>query len=160
MNRGPNTKKHILTIILSCLVLLIIGLVVWIVVVKLNQPEPLPDLPNDQLVSKMRDDIRTLDIDESMDYINYRLTQYQDEEIQYELKMMKVNVYLNYDQPEEALTASNDIKEDNLTPQQKMRLYHVLNQIYTKTKDEEKANEYLEKYQAMYKIIYGESKTE
>lgn len=161
MNRGSNTKKHILVIILSCLVALIIGLVVWIVVAKLNsKPEPINDLPNDQLFSKMREELRTLDIDESMDYINYRLTQYQNEEIQYELKMMKVNVYLNYDKPEDALAAATEISEENLTPQQKMRLYHVFYQSYAKIKNEEKAAEYLEKYQTMYNIIFGESKTE
>ncbi|MBQ7201971.1 hypothetical protein IJS18_01095 [Candidatus Saccharibacteria bacterium] len=161
MDKGSGTKKKILTIVLSFLILLIIGLAVGIVVMKLNSgPAKIDDLPNDQLVSKMLSDIRRLDVDESMDYINYRLTQYQDEEIQFELKMMKVNVYLNYDMPAEAITAAGDITEDALTPQQKMRYYHVLYQGYTKTGDEEKSIEYRDKYFTMYNIIYGESKTE
>ncbi len=73
---------------------------------------------------------------------------------------MKVNVYLNYDMPAEAITAAGDITEDALTPQQKMRYYHVLYQGYTKTGDEEKSIEYLDKYFTVYNIIYGESKTE
>ncbi|MBQ6138627.1 MAG: hypothetical protein IJI80_02990 [Methanobrevibacter sp.] len=118
MDKGSGTKKKILTIVLSFLILLIIGLAVGIVVIKLNSgPAKIDDLPIDQLVSKMLSDIRRLDVDESMDYINYRLTQYQDEEIQFELKMMKVNVYLNYDMPAEAITAAGDITEDALTPQ-------------------------------------------
>ena len=133
MDKGSGTKKKILTIVLSFLILLIIGLVIGIVVVKLNSgPAKIEDLPNDQLVSKMLSDIRRLNTEESIEYIDYRLTQYQDEEIQFELKMMKVNVYLNYDMPAEAITAAEAITEDTLAPQQKMRYYHVLYQGYAK----------------------------
>lgn len=147
-----NTKKS-LAIVLGILCVAIIGLVVGIVVVNTSVvTEEIKD--DDEIVNNVLVDILPMDVDEAEIYLDEKLKEYSDSYMQFKLKMMKINVYLNDNRPENAIVAATNIDDNYLDDEQKMDYYTALFKAYRQIGDAENEQFYIDKYLDVYNKVF------
>lgn len=156
-------EKHfgnkLLVGVLIFLAVVIIGLVAGIVVVKLQQNEDLSQgeitKSDDEITDEILAIIRPMTIEDSEKYLDEKLEEYKDTGLEFRIKMMKINVYVNGGYSADAIVAAADIDEDRLNNEDRMEYYMALNKAYRALGDEEEANYYRDKYFTIYDEVYG-----
>ena len=163
-------SNNALWIILGVLILLIIGLIIGIVVVKVNHKDTQPTIGDpamlsDEVIQQVTEDnekvyeinkiITPMSTEDSIAYLDEQLPTYAGTSMEYQIKILKVGVYINSDMPEEALNLINEIDENALNPREKMKYYDVMSVIYDKLGNEEERQNYNNKWVEQHEIIFG-----
>lgn len=142
--------------ILLVLVVAIVGLVVGIVMVNLQREENSPEIvvKDDEIVNEILNTIRPMSIDESEEYLDGKLEEYKDTSLEFDIEMMKINVYVNGGRPADAIAVAAIVNDGKLDDEEKMQYYMALNKAYRAIGDDENANYYRDKYFVIYDEIY------
>ena len=176
MNEEGTAKRqlsnNVLIAILAVLILLIIGLIIGIVVVNISNGQnqditPTVAVVTDEAAKAQADEdeafVRDLnnqltemtEIDEAQAFLDEKLAEHQDDSKAFRIKVMKMWVYINAGEPDQALPIAETINEDELDDYQKLKLYSTLNRLYQDLGDEETSQNYVTKWGDMHEKIYG-----
>ena len=155
------------------LILLIIGLIVGIVVVNINNGQNQGNngpsatvVSNDVAKAQAEEDeayVRELnqeimqmsDFDEAQAFLDEKLAEHQDDSKAFRIKVMKMWVYINGGEADQAVPVAESINEDELDDYQKLKFYAALNRMYQDLGDEETSQSYVTKWNDMHEKIYG-----
>ncbi len=142
--------------ILLVLVVAIVGLAVGIVMVNLQREENSPEIvvKDDEIVNEILNTIRPMSIDESEEYLDGKLEEYKGTSLEFDIEMMKINVYVNGGRPADAIAVAAIVNDGKLDDEEKMQYYMALNKAYRAIGDNENANYYRDKYFVIYDEIY------
>ena len=182
MTEEVQAKKYfsnkVLLIVLGVLILVIIGLIIGVVVVNMNGGREVAKVEENvnqgetvsatekteeqkrtedemTIVNAINQEIQPMeDMAEVQSYLDQKVEEYAGESVQPRIKMMKVWVYVNDNQPEEALAMAEGITEEEQDDSQKMNYYAAMAKIYDGLGDEEKAQSYQDQWKALYDKLY------
>lgn len=142
--------------ILSFLVLVIVGLAVGIVVVNMQKKDGPQEVAktNEEITDEILDTIRPMNVEDSEKYLDEKLEEYSGTELEFRIKMMKINVYVNSEEFENAITISDIIDDKDLNNKEKMEYYGALIKAYNGVGNEEKVNDLKDKYSIIYNEVF------
>lgn len=151
-----NFDNKVLIGILIFLILAIVGLTVGIVIVSLrkNEDESLAE-DTAQILDDANDEISPMTVGEAVEYLDAKILEYDGTEATEGLMIMKMNVYINGGEPEEALAVALMVDENKLSDAAKMDYYMALGKIYEALGDEKMANDFYDRYILIYNEIFG-----
>lgn len=150
--KKPKKRNWGLIVALIVLVLIIIGLATGIIINHLNnKPEDNPPVDTDKdVVTEMVDYINSVDITEAEEYLDEMVEEYKGTEKELEVKMTKARYLRDIGKYEKALEIMDEILEENLDPKDTMKVFLEMKTTYEKMGDEEKTEEYNQKYWEEY----------
>lgn len=153
---GKRSGNGMLIGILSFLVLVIVGLVVGIVVVNMQKKDgPQKAVKtNEEIIDEVLDTIEPMSVEDSEKYLDEKLKEYSGTELEFRIKMMKINVYVNGEEFKNAIAISDIIDDKNLNNEEKMEYYKALIKVYNGIGDEEKVNSLKDKYFIIYNEVF------
>ena len=143
--------------ILLVLVVAIVGLVVGIVMVNLQREENSPEIvvKDDEIVNEILNTIRPMSIDESEEYLDGKLEEYKGTSLEFDIEMMKINVYVNGGRPADAIAVAAIVNDEKLNDEEKMQYYMALSKAYEDVGDKEESDYYyFKKYLVVYNRVF------
>ena len=108
------------------------------------------------LMSEINDVIKPLSTEDSIKYLDQQMNEYEDDSsMQYRISIMKVNVYLNDNMPEEAMALLNAIDVEALDNNQSMDYYKALTKANEELGNEEERQADEDQYFALYYQVFS-----
>ena len=108
------------------------------------------------LMSEINDVIKPLSTEDSIKYLDQQMNEYEDDSsMQYRISIMKVNVYLNDNMPNEAMALLNAIDVEDLDNNQSMDYYKALTKANEELGNEEERQAAEDQYFALYYQVFS-----
>lgn len=150
--------------VLIILVLLAVGLIVGIVIGVLNN-KPVEDgqKPDDSYIEvgdkrgvlkSIRNHLKNVEIEEALVFLDEEIEKYKNSNIGVDVRLIKANYLKEIDEYEETFKVLDDLMSEDLDPRDKMDVLLVYSNTYKRMGNEEKTQEYQNKYWEEYLKYY------
>lgn len=105
-------------------------------------------------LDEIKEHIRSVGSAEGEKYVNEQVEKYRGTDLEFDVKIIQINFYNNEGEMEKALELADAFKLEDLTAEEKMKLFIAYRTIYSNLGDNEKYDEYQKKYMEVYLEVF------
>lgn len=145
-------------ILLCCVVLAIVAIAVGVaVVLNLHDPDNAPEwtMEQQEVINDISSGALNIPNDELDKYFSDQLSENQDAEINFRIKLAEINTLAGRGLIDQAKEKAEAIDLNSLSDYQLMNYYSAMQSLYYNAGDDEQANTYQDLYMEAYFKIYG-----
>ncbi len=110
---------------------------------------------NSEILNEIRSEVNNMDLARAIEYLDEKLEEYSGTAIELNIKLIKAYAYAGEGESVIAMELLDEIDTSNFTTRNYMDYYEAMAAIANSLSDYEAAQEYADKYQEYYRLLFG-----